>query len=115
MATDNRMVGIAPRCYGSSVLSSRKPSSCGANGSTVAEQSSSPTSCVSSEPYSLAGDAMSTAPPDWRDIPSSVRVRHSGCYALQVDGPDFQSVFVFAARPTRERNVTNQNPATPGT
>jgi hypothetical protein len=47
--------------------------------------------------YPLTGDATSTAPPEWRDVPSSVLVRHPGCYALQVDGPDFQSIFVLAA------------------
>jgi hypothetical protein len=45
------------------------------------------------------GDATSTAPAEWRDVPSSVLVRDSGCYALQVDGPDFQSIFVLAAEP----------------
>jgi hypothetical protein len=49
--------------------------------------------------YPLTGDAESTAPPEWRDIPSSVRVRERGCYALQVDGPDFQSIFVVPAEP----------------
>jgi hypothetical protein len=49
--------------------------------------------------YPLTGDAESTAPPEWRDIPSSVRVRNRGCYALQVDGPDFQSIFVLPAEP----------------
>lgn len=49
--------------------------------------------------YRLTGDATSTAPPEWRDIPSSVLVPHPGCYALQVDGPDFQSIFVLAAEP----------------
>jgi hypothetical protein len=49
--------------------------------------------------YPLTGDAESTAPPEWRDIPSQVFVRGSGCYALQVDGPDFQSIFVLAAEP----------------
>jgi hypothetical protein len=49
--------------------------------------------------YPLTGDATSTAPPEWRDVPSSVLVRNSGCYALQVDGPDFQSIFVLAAEP----------------
>jgi hypothetical protein len=49
--------------------------------------------------YPLTGDATSTAPPEWRDVPSSVFVRHPGCYALQVDGPDFQSIFVLPAEP----------------
>lgn len=49
--------------------------------------------------YPLRGDAVSTAPPDWRDIPSSVEVPGPGCYVLQVDGRDFQSVFVLAAEP----------------
>jgi hypothetical protein len=47
----------------------------------------------------LTGDATSTAPPEWRDIPSNIRVRDSGYHAFQVDGPDFQSIFVLAARP----------------
>jgi hypothetical protein len=49
--------------------------------------------------YLLTGDAESTAPPEWRDIPSSVRVRERGCYALQVDGPAFQAIFVVPAEP----------------
>jgi len=49
--------------------------------------------------YPLTRDVESTAPPEWRDIPSSVRVPERGCYALQVDGPDFQSVFVVPAEP----------------
>jgi hypothetical protein len=49
--------------------------------------------------YPLTGDAESTAPPEWRDIPSGVRVSARGCYALQVDGPDFQSIFVVPAEP----------------
>jgi hypothetical protein len=54
--------------------------------------------------YRLTGDAESTAPPEWRDIPSSVRVRERGCYALQVDGPNFQSVFVVPAEPRSQAN-----------
>jgi hypothetical protein len=50
--------------------------------------------------YPLTGDATSTAPPEWRDVPSSVLVRDSGCYAFQVDGHDFKSIFVLAARPS---------------
>jgi hypothetical protein len=46
----------------------------------------------------LDQDATSTVGPLWRDQPSSVRVRAAGCYAVQVDGPDFQSVIVFNAQ-----------------
>lgn len=35
------------------------------------------------------------------------RDREGVTKAGDLDGPDFQSVFVFAARPTRERNMTN--------
>jgi hypothetical protein len=52
--------------------------------------------------YPLTGGnrpGTSTAPLEWRDTPSSVLVRHPGCYALQVDRPDFQSIFVLAAEP----------------
>jgi hypothetical protein len=49
--------------------------------------------------YPLTGDAESTAPPEWRDIPSGVRVQARGCYAFQIDGPDFQSIFVVPAEP----------------
>jgi hypothetical protein len=49
--------------------------------------------------YPLTGDAESSAPPEWRDIPSRVRVPARGCYALQVDGADFQSIFVVPAEP----------------
>lgn len=46
---------------------------------------------------SLDGDVNSTAPPTWRDIPSQVLIREPGCYRLQVDGTDFQSVFLLRA------------------
>ena len=49
----------------------------------------------------LDGDANSTAGADYRDMPSSLEVRSGGCYALQVDGPDFQSVLTL--RVTRNR------------
>jgi hypothetical protein len=49
--------------------------------------------------YPLTDDAESSAPPEWRDIPSRVRVPARGCYALQVDGADFQSIFVVPAEP----------------
>ena len=49
--------------------------------------------------YPLTSDAESTAPPEWRDIPSGVRVPARGCYAFQIDGPDFQSIFVVPAEP----------------
>jgi hypothetical protein len=52
--------------------------------------------------YPLTGGSKpgtSTAPPEWRDTPSNVLVRDSGCHAFQVDGPGFQSVFVLAAEP----------------
>jgi hypothetical protein len=49
--------------------------------------------------YSLTGNAESTAPPEWRDIPSTVLVPDSGCYTFQVDGPGFQSAFVLPAQP----------------
>lgn len=49
--------------------------------------------------YPLTGDAESTAPLEWRDIPSRVRVPERGCYAFQVDGPNFQSIFVAPAEP----------------
>jgi hypothetical protein len=45
----------------------------------------------------LDQDVQSTIGPELRDQPSGPRVRESGCYALQIDGPDFQSVIVFRA------------------
>jgi hypothetical protein len=56
--------------------------------------------------YPLTGDAESTAPPEWRDIPSRVRVNERGCYALQVDGPDFQSIFMVPAEPKSQAAPT---------
>jgi len=35
--------------------------------------------------------------PGWRQLPSYTRVRAPGCYAYQVDGPDFTEVIVFSA------------------
>lgn len=49
--------------------------------------------------YPLTRDVESTAPPEWRDIPSNVRVPERGCYAFQIDGPDIQSVLVVPAEP----------------
>ena len=49
--------------------------------------------------YNLSGDAVSTAPPQWRDIPSRVLVRTAGCYAFQIDGPGFESTLVLPAGP----------------
>jgi hypothetical protein len=49
--------------------------------------------------YPLTGDAESIAPPEWRDIPSRVQVQERDCYAFQIDGPDFQSIFVVPAQP----------------
>lgn len=45
----------------------------------------------------LDEDVMSTVGPEWRDQPSGPQVKEPGCYALQVDGSDFQSVIVFRA------------------
>lgn len=45
----------------------------------------------------LRGDAESTAPPEWRDVPSALLVRGEGCYALQVDGPTFESIILLRA------------------
>jgi hypothetical protein len=45
----------------------------------------------------LLGDP--TPPGEWREIPSAVFVSNAGCYALQVDGPDFQSTLILRARP----------------
>ena len=38
----------------------------------------------------------------WRERPSYTRVRGSGCYGYQVDGPNFSLVIVFEARPISE-------------
>lgn len=38
----------------------------------------------------------------WRDRPSYTRVKGSGCYGYQVDGPNFSIVIVFEARPISE-------------
>jgi hypothetical protein len=35
----------------------------------------------------------------WRERPSYTRVRGSGCYGYQVDGPNFSLLIVFEARP----------------
>jgi hypothetical protein len=56
--------------------------------------------------YPLTRDVESIAPPEWRDIPSSVRVRERGCYAFQIDGPDFQSIFVVPAEPRSDAGDT---------
>jgi hypothetical protein len=59
----------------------------------------------------LDQDTTSTVGPAWRDQPSTERVRADGCYAVQIDGPDFQSVIVFnaqvfgASAPRRTRSV----------
>lgn len=56
------------------------------------------TSDAESEPsLVLDEDVQSTIGPEYRDQPSGPRVKRSGCYALQIDGPDFQSVIVFRA------------------
>jgi len=38
----------------------------------------------------------------WRERPSYTRVRGSGCYGYQVDGPNFSLVIVFEVRPVSE-------------
>lgn len=35
----------------------------------------------------------------WTNVPTYTRVRAPGCYAYQVDGPDFTEVIIFEARP----------------
>ena len=42
-------------------------------------------------------DTTSTVGPSWRDQPSGPSITRSGCYGVQIDGPDFQAVIVFSA------------------
>jgi hypothetical protein len=64
--------------------------------------------------YPLTGDAQSTAPAEWRDIPSQVRVRGRGCYAFQIDGPDFQSIFLVPAEPAAQEDPRRAIPSARG-
>ena len=42
-------------------------------------------------------DSSPELEPGWRQLGSETRVRAPGCYAYQVDGPDFREVIVFSA------------------
>ncbi len=42
--------------------------------------------------------APSSAPMDWRSLPSYTRVRSAGCYMYQVDGEGFTETIIFEAR-----------------
>lgn len=41
--------------------------------------------------------AAQDLPKGWREMPSFTRIKEPGCYAWQLDGPDFTSLVVFQA------------------
>lgn len=51
----------------------------------------------------IEGDARSTASSEWRDVPSAIYVRGSGCYTLQFDGPDFQATLLLRAQSEQQK------------